>query len=512
MLFIVILTIKGKNHQLTQVTDVNNYHTYHVDHETHVNIDFLTPEKLTIKSDSDIQPAIINITHNDNFTDYAFITGIGTEGDPYLIKDQNLSCTGQSGISIQNVSKIFHIINCTMTGTGNTAFISLGIMLQNTTHSKVINNTVRGFSFGLWTNMTPNLYSINNSISQCIYGVINRNSFDHSIIHNNEVYDMFYYGIIVRNQTDSMVTNNTVYDVTYTGITVEENSMNVMVANNTVHDASAGITAYESYNVSIMRNFMTNLSGNAVQITSQNCRIIENYASNCSDDFCIEILLTNNTLIANNTLINSSMTGFYLIAVNNTYIYHNYLDLNTENGDGIFLYEADNTIIRYNTIKYAISYGVNIHSNTKNTLVEYNDFISSGHPQASDAGINNLFQKNYWNDHTTPDDNSDYIVDTPYSLNGTANNSDLYPLTVEFSTYLDLSTTTTTTTTTMITTTSTVNTSSISSTTITTIPGLSTDLSTSNLMTSSQTTSLSISFWVIAFLVLIKNRKQRRDR
>ena len=58
-----------------------------------------------------------------------------------------------------------------------------------------------------------------------------------------------------------------------------------------------------------------------------------------------------------------------------------------------------------------------------------NVFINNGATtQICDEGENNTYIYNYYDDWTSPDVDSDQIVDTPYSIDGVVGNQDLYSL------------------------------------------------------------------------------------
>jgi hypothetical protein len=48
--------------------------------------------------------------------------------------------------------------------------------------------------------------------------------------------------------------------------------------------------------------------------------------------------------------------------------------------------------------------------------------------QVADEGTENVYVLNYYNDWTSPDANSDGLVDLPYELDGEPDNRDLFPL------------------------------------------------------------------------------------
>ena len=77
-----------------------------------------------------------------------------------------------------------------------------------------------------------------------------------------------------------------------------------------------------------------------------------------------------------------------------------------------------------------------------------NVFINNGATmQICDEGENNTYIYNYNDDWTSPDVDSDQIVDTPYSIDGVVGNQDLYPLADPHAVPPVTTTTTTTTTT-----------------------------------------------------------------
>ena len=101
---------------------------------------------------------------------------------------------------------------------------------------------------------------------------------------------------------------------------------------------------------------------------------------------------------------------------------------------GIYLNRVNDTELSYNGIYNSGRFGLVLGENAQNTNVTLNDFSFNlrkfKNPTASqsiDNGTNNLFNKNFWNDWVTPDNNGDNYVDYPYQINGTAANQDPLP-------------------------------------------------------------------------------------
>ncbi|MHA1945997.1 MAG: right-handed parallel beta-helix repeat-containing protein [Candidatus Hodarchaeales archaeon] len=104
-------------------------------------------------------------------------------------------------------------------------------------------------------------------------------------------------------------------------------------------------------------------------------------------------------------------------------------------GRGIFAVSAEQTNISENSLNNCTGvvegYGIQLDSSTSDVFIFFNSF-NHNTINALDDGNNNSWDNgeygNYWDDHLTPDDDGDGIVDQPYNISGTAENKDLYPL------------------------------------------------------------------------------------
>ncbi len=95
-------------------------------------------------------------------------------------------------------------------------------------------------------------------------------------------------------------------------------------------------------------------------------------------------------------------------------------------GHGFFSEASTHTDFSDNRLLDHPLYGVVLDSTSTETVITQNNFKNNnpGGPQASDNGLGNVFATNFWTDHDNNDTNFDGIADTPYYVDGDAENAD----------------------------------------------------------------------------------------
>ncbi|MFX1255149.1 MAG: NosD domain-containing protein [Promethearchaeota archaeon] len=146
----------------------------------------------------------------------------------------------------------------------------------------------------------------------------------------------------------------------------------------------------------------------------------------------ITLFTGNQTVLKSNTAYNNVWDGISIIFSDANIISNNILYSNghEEEGNGILIHLCEGNVIINNSIYNNIKYGIDVFSSDYNNI-SWNNFIDNnpgGTSQASDTGHHNSFMYNYWADWTSPDNDSDGLVDVPYKIDGTAGNTDPYPL------------------------------------------------------------------------------------
>jgi len=155
-----------------------------------------------------------------------------------------------------------------------------------------------------------------------------------------------------------------------------------------------------------------------------------------------------NCIISGNTVNNTTREGVFYIYSNSSLISNNCVQGNWKGirisnsmgnavisntiadnvYDGVFLVRSENNTLRGNKITNNNGSGIETLSSYNNSF-ESNK-IADSHSQAYDGlndGENNTFDHNYWDDWTTPDNDSNGIVDAPYVIFGDSFSIDPYP-------------------------------------------------------------------------------------
>ncbi|MHA2233423.1 MAG: right-handed parallel beta-helix repeat-containing protein, partial [Candidatus Hodarchaeales archaeon] len=199
--------------------------------------------------------------------------------------------------------------------------------------------------------------------------------------------------------------------------------------------AKYGILIEESTNVSVEENTMWLLKDAIGIVTATNNHIIGNDISDTKYD-AIRLRGASYNIIRENTLNNIKYSGIklendhYPGTIPSEYNYIAFNHISNSRQSGIWLdRDAQNNTITANWMRLIRDRGVMLWSGSRNNIVEWNSFLDNTPYQANDDGINNQFSYNFWNDWTTPDTDSDDIVDMSYNIPGSANNQDEHPRT-----------------------------------------------------------------------------------
>lgn len=243
------------------------------------------------------------------------------------------------------------------------------------------------------------------------------------------------------------------------------NTVNGIVTNNTFRNRHSGIVLQDAENITVSENFIYNNTGNGLEVigastgllvqdndihnnlvsgiyllSAVDCEIDGNTIVD-NEEYGISIPMGVNVVISDNNVRRHPSNGIITGSTNCTITGNTVTDSEMY---GIVLSSGSRSDIIGNTIQDSVEYGVYLSSSTSNTTIMENVLIGNGLDcQIYDAGSDNEFIFNYYDDWTGPDIDSDDIVDNPYVADGVAENSDLYPLASPDAEIPDIITTTT---------------------------------------------------------------------
>ncbi|MHA1968595.1 MAG: NosD domain-containing protein, partial [Candidatus Hodarchaeales archaeon] len=349
---------------------------------------------------------------------------------PYVISGYKIESNDSRLIEVQNTTVNFELRDNLIIGQFQEHYEEL-IYFFNVTNARLENNFISLPDFATYINgismrLSDNVVIANNTISNLSFGII-LSSNDRTIIEYNTLMNNFngIFGSYSNNL--SILSNNLGFIIENPcrclpiGIggntidtTISKNIINIQpgygiygdfsrctIRSNTIFNNSIGIRLRGSNN-NILNNLISNNSGVGISIETakSNSFISNNITQNLAGIFSTGEVNKNNFTL--NTIENNSEWGLKLTKV-----------LEYSKGDKYHVYDSDNNINFNNFVGNLAGVGDNANYTA----------------QAYDSGKENNFSYNYWDDWTSPNWDSNGIVDKPYHLDGNANNTDPFPQT-----------------------------------------------------------------------------------
>jgi len=312
-----------------------------------------------------------------------------------------------------------------------------------------INNNLNGFQFEKTElNSIIKSVSINNSVGLLIEERVGPSE-NNSII-DSEFYDN-NYGIIIDFSEYNSIKNCSIIGNSNAGIQIDgsvnstiidsyftsngqacdlDRSKNSSIENCTFERNNIGIHGYELQKTRILDSTFNDNGHGCYQRYADNLTLQDLTISN--HDVGSQIRQSKNVLIMNSNFPDNNLSLYLWDNTENIEILQNNITNNAFSG--MTIRDSDGSIVSQNRIRDNIQYGIEITGGSDNSIY-LNHFQNNngGNKQGYDDGTNNNWNiqgiGNYWDDWTTPDNDFDNIVDIPYSLDGSANAKDQFPLT-----------------------------------------------------------------------------------
>lgn len=289
--------------------------------------------------------------------------------------------------------------------------VNYGIQIQDSTsqYNIISNNIVSNFTDEGISIIADNNIVINNTISNCEYGILGAGDYcsyiNNTMKHNTK--DGFINSIHNTNSYN-IIANNTSKFNDFNGFMFKDEQNSNIIGNNAFSN-SRGIQIEEGVNISIVNNsFRNNYRGLVLTENSNNNKIIKNYFDNNS--YGIQLSggslgsVTQLNIIEENIIVNISGVGIVLSPY------------------------ADSNNISQNRMHFNYQ---PISTSSGNNLIFDNDIRSNTMPAYDNTGNNNWNNSvigNYWDEYVGKDSNDDGIGDNPFSIAGSGGAYDYKPI------------------------------------------------------------------------------------
>ena len=395
----------------------------------------------------------IIITSDNDFITYGF-PGNGSETDPYIIENYNITTEEEVAIKIDSTTKSFVIQNCLL----NTSLNGLGIEIRSISEGEITinDNTCVNNGIGIYIIYTEGVSILNNNCTAGGYGIglgstnclVKNNICQKNTVGidigglwtvNNTIAkndcSLNDYGIRYQESSNNTFAEN-YCNVNQFGFFIDRCSNSIFL-NNTCSNSDQGFyeTGTECSNMTYELNKCNYNEYHGMRICSSFSVLINN-SCNYGVNHGISLGFVNNSIVNDNTCKWNHASGISLYDSHNNTVSGNSCSFGDI--DGLCILASKDNNISYNLFKNNDYYGVVIASEislSTGNIVHHNAFIRNnlrqflGTSQACDSGENNLWydpvllEGNYWDD---------YQGFMGYQIDGSANSTDPYPISNPF--------------------------------------------------------------------------------
>ncbi|MHA2155756.1 MAG: right-handed parallel beta-helix repeat-containing protein [Candidatus Hodarchaeales archaeon] len=373
-------------------------------------------------------------------------------GGIYLSSSHNNTLTHNSLLNSSNngislvASQDNLVSNNVLEDQGKGIYLSSDANTNNITHNQLGNIGDNGIRIS--SSYSNRL--INNTLNETARNIFLQTSPNNTLIDNHlTVLGIHMSGDTLKDYLQTQVVNNWINDRPLifwqhvNGGIVPSDAGQVILINCTFIEISdqnlSNLTSALQFifckNMTITNNTVSDADYNGIYLYNTHMSLIQGNTFYRPVSIGIYVVYSHNNSFFENTIIECEETSLYVWGSHQNNFSQNAITRTL--GWGMLIGQANNNTVMLNLYQNSSFEAIYCYDSNHNHI-ERNDFLFNnlGSSQAFDDQTNptlkNIFTYNYWNTWTTPDNNSDRIVDQPYDIGGSANNQDLYPLTLPY--------------------------------------------------------------------------------
>lgn len=180
---------------------------------------------------------------------YSIVVGSGTNSDPYVIKDIELSAYVDVILKLQFVNDIFHLVNVTIHGYEN----STAIKIRNCENISIFNCTFESAKYGAHLVSSTNITIVNSTINDNQeVGIFIEHCNQLEIVHN--YISSQNDGIMSTGSTAIYIIENIITENGRFGIYDSNSNYSPIIAGNSITKNEFGIILVNDYSINIVMN------------------------------------------------------------------------------------------------------------------------------------------------------------------------------------------------------------------------------------------------------------------
>ena len=312
--------------------------------------------------------APFNVTSNLDFETQGW-PGNGSETNPYMIQNLNITSTDSACIWVMNTTSYFIIENCLFTSSVDDYTLTqqiCTITLTNVSNGKVVGNYIVDSYSAVSGYGLSNCSISDNSLSVSFVGIRIALSNSTVVSNNTQGYEPCNYGMSISSCRNCTISRNEFMNITVSGSDIW-NSYEVHIIENTFsafvdEDAYSwvGIQVWGGELCTVERNVLSDFRFWGLEVSGSNNTVKENNIT--SSNVGILIRAYNSIIAANN--INDSFSGIEMVQANDTKVYGNTIIGRRTYDSGIRIYGGYDCDIYSNDISQVYQ-GIGLQSATR---------------------------------------------------------------------------------------------------------------------------------------------------